>query len=199
MRFLVERIMSETSPLNRLHRTAGTFRRLTRQFARRQDGAAAVEFAIVALPFFGLIFAILETALVFFAGQTLQAAAADAARLIMTGQAQTANYSAADFKNAVCARIYGLFDCASGMTVDVKKYANFAAINTSAPTNNGQFDSSKAGFTMGGPGCIQVVTLYYQWPEYVPMLGLNYLSNNARLLQATSVFKNEPYSSSGTC
>ena len=38
-------------------------------FARRQEGAAAVEFAFVALPFFALLFAILETALVFFAGQ----------------------------------------------------------------------------------------------------------------------------------
>ena len=48
--------------------------RLARRFARAQDGAAAVEFALVAAPFLALIFAILETALVFFAGQTLEAA-----------------------------------------------------------------------------------------------------------------------------
>ena len=72
--------------------------RLARRFVRRQDGAAAVEFALVAAPFLALTFAILETAFVFFAQQTLEATTADSARLVMTGQAQTANYTAADFK-----------------------------------------------------------------------------------------------------
>ena len=173
-------------------------------FARRQEGAAAVEFAMVAAPFLLLTFAILETALIFFAGQTLQAAAADSARLIMTGQAQTSGYSASDFKTQVCARIYGLFNCASSMTVDVKNYTSFSTAATgvsSAPTTNGTFDSSKTGYSLGGPGCIQVVTLYYQWPVYIPLLNLNSANSgpNSRLLQATSVFKNEPYSTSGTC
>jgi Flp pilus assembly protein TadG len=79
--------------------------RVARRFVRQQDGAAAVEFALVAAPFLALIFAILETAFVFFAGQTLEAAAADSARLIMTGQAQSAAYTQANFKTAVCARI----------------------------------------------------------------------------------------------
>jgi len=185
--------MAETSQPRLLHRFAAAARRHTSQFTTRQDGSAAVEFAMVSLPFFALLFAILQTALIFFAGQTLQAAAGDAARLIMTGQAQTANYSASDFKNQVCARIYGLFNCQTGMTVDVKSYASFGSVNTTAPTKNGNFDGTKAGYTLGGPGCIQVVTLYYQWPVYVPLLGLNYLGSNSRLLQATSVFKNEPY------
>ena len=63
--------------------------RLVRRFVRQQDGSAAVEFGMVAVPFLGLTFAIFETALVFFAGQTLETAVADLARLIMTGQAQT--------------------------------------------------------------------------------------------------------------
>jgi Flp pilus assembly protein TadG len=173
--------------------------RLLRRFARRQDGAAAVEFAMVALPFLSLLFAIIETALVFFAGQTLEAAAAEASRLIMTGQAQQANYTAADFKNQVCARIYGLFDCASGMTVDVKNYSTFGSINNTAPVSNGAFDSSKTGYSLAGPGCIQVVTLYYQWPVYITMLGLSNLNGGSRLMSATAVFKNEPYSTSGGC
>lgn len=174
-------------------------RRPLARFARRQDGTAAVEFAIVAFPFFALTFAILETALVFFANQTLQAAAGDSGRLIMTGQAQQASYSASDFKNAVCARIYGLFNCSSGVTVDVKNYSTFGSVSNTAPVQNGQFDASKTGYSMGGPGCIQVVTLYYQWPIYVPLLKLSNLNGNNYLLQATAVFKNEPFSGSGGC
>jgi Flp pilus assembly protein TadG len=175
--------------------------RLVRRFARQQDGAAAVEFALVAAPFLALTFAILETAFVFFAQQTLEATSADASRLIMTGQAQTANYTAANFKTAVCARVYGLFDCANGMTVDVKTYSNFSAVNNAAPVSGGVFDSSQTAYTPGGPGCIVRVTLYYQWPIYVTMYNtaLANLNGNKRLLVATAVFRNEPYGPAGSC
>jgi Flp pilus assembly protein TadG len=169
---------------------------LGRRFARAQDGATAVEFGLVAAPFLALVFAILETALVFFAGQSLEAAATDSARLIMTGQAQTAGYSANDFKNAVCNRLAGgLFDCSNGVTVDVKTYTSFTSINTAPPITNGKFDTSNMTYTPGGPGDIVVVRLYYQWPIYVSMFSdnLSNLSGNQRLLVATAVFRNEPY------
>jgi Flp pilus assembly protein TadG len=171
------------------------FGRLARRFLRRQDGAAAVEFALVAAPFLALTFAILETAMVFFAGQTLEAAAADAARLIMTGQAQTAGYTSADFKKAVCDRIYGLFDCSNGVTVNVQSYSSFASVPTTQPIVNGQLNTENMGYNPGGPGDIVVVSLYYQWPIYVSMLGnsLSNLNGGNRLLAATSVFRVEPY------
>jgi Flp pilus assembly protein TadG len=175
--------------------------RLARRFWRRQDGAAAVEFALVAAPFLALTFAILETAFVFFASQTLEATAADAARLILTGQAQTAGFSQADFKTAVCARVYGLFDCTNGMTVDVKTYSNFSAVNNTPPIVNGQLNTSGVTYTPGGPGCIEVVKLYYAWPLYVTSLGYNVsnLNGGKRLLVATAVFRNEPYGGTGAC
>jgi Flp pilus assembly protein TadG len=184
--------------VRRLRRFASA--RIARRFARRQDGSAAVEFALVAAPFLALTFAILETAMIFFAGQTLEATVSDASRLIMTGQAQTANYTQANFKTAVCARVYALFDCANGMTVDVKTYTSFGAVNQTPPVNNGVFDPTKANYSLCGPGTIQVVTLYYQWPTYVSFYGnMSNLNGNKRLLVATSVFRNEPYGPPGTC
>jgi Flp pilus assembly protein TadG len=175
--------------------------KVARRFVREQNGAAAVEFALIAVPFLALLFAILETALVFFAGQTLEAAVSDASRLIMTGQAQTAGYSQADFKTQVCNRIAGLFDCSGGVYVDVKQYSSFTSVNTASPVTNGTFDTTKMAYVPGGPGCIEVVTLYYQWPIYVSLLGnnLSNLNGSKRLLVATAVFRNEPYSTSGTC
>src|SRR5437763_15098728 len=76
-----------------------------RRFASREDGAAAVEFGIVAAPFLALMFAIMETALVFFAGKTLETAVADSARLIMTAQAQCQRFTAAQFKTSVACKI----------------------------------------------------------------------------------------------
>lgn len=176
-------------------------KRLARRFIRHEKGAAAVEFALVAVPFLALLFAILETALVFFAGQTLEAAAADAGRLIMTGQAQTAGFSKDDFKTQVCNRIYGLFDCAGGVTVNVTSFSNFASASTAAPLTDGQLDPTKAAYSPGNPGCIVVVQLYYLWPITVSLLGSNLANQNGskRLLVATSVFRNEPYGPTGSC
>lgn len=165
-------------------------------FARAQDGTAAVEFALVATPFLALLFAILETALVFFAGQTLEAAASETGRLVMTGQAQTAGYSQSDFKTAVCSYLSGaMFNCSTGVYVDVKSYTTFTAISNNPPVVNGQLDTSNMAYTPGGPGDIVVVRLYYQWPINVSLLGDNLanLNGNKRLLIATSVFRNEPY------
>jgi Flp pilus assembly protein TadG len=167
-----------------------------RRLLRQQDGAAAIEFGLVAAPFLALVFAIMETAIVFFAGQTLETAAADSARLIMTGQAQTAGFDQEKFKQAVCDRIYGLFNCNSGLYVDVKNYNSFATINTAKPIDaNGNLQTGDFGYQPGGPGDIVVVRLMYQWPVYVSLLGLNLsdMSAGKRLLMATVAFRNEPY------
>ena len=174
---------------------------LLRRFARRQEGAAAVEFAMVAAPFLAMVFAIMETALVFFAGQALETAAADSARLIMTGQAQTKGYSQTKFKEEVCARIYGLFDCAGGLYVDVKSYPSFANVDTSKPVDsNGNLNTGSFAYQPGGPGQIVVVRLMYQWPIHVSLLGLGLAdtTGSKRLLMATVAFCNEPFGGSST-
>jgi Flp pilus assembly protein TadG len=169
--------------------------RTVRRFARGEEGIAAVEFGIVAAPFLALMFAIMETALVFFASQTLETAVADSARLIMTGQAQSSNFTQAQFKSAVCAKILGLFDCANGIQIDVKTYSNFSAISTSKPVDSNGNLLNNFTYTPGSPGDIVVVRLMYQWPVYVSLLGfsLNDMAGNKRLIIATAAFRNEPY------
>src|ERR1700694_1684170 len=146
-----------------------TIRRLTRQ----QDGAAAVEFAMVAAPFLALVFAIMETAMGFFAGQVLETAAGDSAPLIMTGQAQNQSFDQAAFKDAVCSRIYGLFNCTGGIYIDVKTYTSFASVDTTPPIDQNGKLITNFSYQPGAPGDIVVVRLFYQWPVYVPLLGFN--------------------------
>src|ERR1700755_2096632 len=69
--------------------STATWRKTLRRFGRSRRGSAAVEFALVAPVFFALLFAIIESAIVFFAGQVLETITQDSARLIATGQAQT--------------------------------------------------------------------------------------------------------------
>jgi Flp pilus assembly protein TadG len=159
---------------------------------RQQDGAAAVEFGLVAAPFLALLFAIMETALIFFSGQTLETALADSSRLIMTGQAQSQSLTQATFKNAVCAKIYGLFDCQNGLYVDVRTLTSFDATVPPPLDANGNFVPMQ--YSPGGPGDIVVVRLFYQWPVYVSLLD-KMGSGGKRLLVSTAAFRNEPYGS----
>jgi Flp pilus assembly protein TadG len=166
-------------------------------FARRQDGAAALEFAIVAAPFIALLLASLQTALALFAGQVLESAVADSSRQILTGSAQAANMTQIGFATAVCGKVQALFDCRKLM-IDVRTAGSFGAANTALPTLT--FDASgnvtnSWQYQPGNPGDIVVMRVMYQWPMVLGPLGLN-LSNESNgnlLLMATATFKNEPF------
>lgn len=184
-----------------------------RRFIRRDDGATAVEFGFVAGPFLLLLLMIFQTAMVFFIDQGLETAAAAAARLVLTGQAQTLNQS--DFKTAACAAITSFpIDC-DKVFVDVQPSSTgtFSGI-TSSSTSSGlpasstvdpltgkttYYDSAgnqiDPAYNVGGPGTIMVVRLAYQMPLVIPYVS-RYLSDSRagdlRLLVATAAFRNEP-------
>jgi Flp pilus assembly protein TadG len=198
----------------RLHRDKPKLRafgrcrfRTLRAFRRREDGAAAVEFGLVLAPFLGMLFAILETALVFFAGQTLETAVADASRLILTGQAQTSGFSQQQFKERVCKNedgsqraVFGLFDCMGNLVVDVQKYTSFSGADLSRPVDSTTGQVKPGVYNPGGPCEIVVVRLIYEFPVYLSFMGFDLADTSngtKRLLVATSVFRNEPYQ--GTC
>lgn len=172
-------------------------RRLRRRAAalwRRKDGSTVVEFAFVAAPFMALLFAIIQTALVFFADQVLQTVVADSARLIMTGQAQAGNFDANAFKTEVCRRVVALFDCANGVYVDVRKFSSFGSVTLPSPVNNGDFTPSFV-YQPGVAGDIIVVRLFYLWPVFTGPLSFNLQTVNGGkfLITATAAFKNEPF------
>ncbi|MGY3485288.1 Flp pilus assembly protein TadG [Bradyrhizobium sp. USDA 4011] len=174
--------------------------RLLRRFRRNRSGVTAVEFALVAPLFFGLLFAIIEVAMIFFASQVLETVTQDSSRFIMTGQAQGASYTQAQFKSYVCGQINALFDCTNGIYVDVRSYPSatgFSSVNITPIT-----DPSQVKWCPGKDGDVVVVRLFYQWQLFVTQLGFNAsnLPNGKRLLIATATFKNEPSGTAGvTC
>jgi Flp pilus assembly protein TadG len=172
--------------------------RLLHRFITQRTAGTTIEFGLLVAPFVAALFAILQTAMVFFAGQTLETAAATSARLVFTGQAQTNGWTAAQFKQQVCNQIHGIFNCNSSVYVDVETYSSFSAVSLGMPITNGNFNSSALSYNPGGPGDIVVLRLYYQYPVYVNLLGfhLGNLNGGLDLLAATAVFRNEPYVSS---
>ncbi len=173
-----------------------------RRFLANEEGAGAVDFALVLLPFLAVLMVIIESAIVLFAGQVLQTSASNAARLILTGQAQSANYTATQFKNAVCANLTVMFNCASNLYIDVRTFSSFSAVSVPSPTNtNGTLNTTSFGYAPGTSGDIVVVRLIYQWPVIAAKIGicaatacgLVSSANNTTTLVATVAFRNEPY------
>jgi Flp pilus assembly protein TadG len=184
-----------------LRRLATALRReLPRRLRRDERGAAAVEFALVAMPFFLLLGAIIETALLFLADQILETATTDAARLIRTGQATDKTttgkvYSHDDFTKAVCDRLFVLFDC-SKVATDVRTYTSFSGASYALPVDSdGNYDPTKLSYSAGVSSGIVVVRVYYQYPLFFNSLGLGLdtLGNGKHLLAAVTAFRNEPY------
>jgi Flp pilus assembly protein TadG len=172
-----------------------SLRPLLRRFRGNRRGSSLVEFALLAPLFFALLFAIVEAALVFFADQVLETMTQDAARLILTGQAQLQSYSQQNFKDKLCPPSGGLLFNCSNLFVDVQSYTAFQNINLNSQIDaTGNFIANMQ-YSPGGPGDIVVVRAFYPWHLLETALGFN-LSNMAggqRLLVATAAFKNEPY------
>jgi len=176
------------------HRRSLRLRDPLRKLFLSSSGATAVEFALVAAPFLALLVAILEITLLFFAQEVLQTATTQAARLIMTGQAQSSNMNAAQFKSSVCAAASALFDCA-GIYVNVQTFSSFSSMTMLNPLQDGTFNNSAMNYSAGKPGDIELVQVFYQWPVLTAPLNfsLSNMNGNNHLLVATAVFRNEPY------
>lgn len=185
-----------------------------RSFARDERGVTAIEFGLLALPFFSILGAILETSVVFMAGQVLESAVQDTSRLIRTGQAQTAAVSADAFKTMICDRVFGLIRDCDALHVEVDVVDAFSDVDVSAPVNwscaapapgQTQAEANAAcadwtrpeSYSLGNGSSIILVQVYYKWPVIVPFggLGLSNLPDGRRVMGSATVFRNEPFTS----
>jgi len=176
------------------HAAPITKRRRWRAFFADRRGSTAVEFALVATPFIGLLVGIIQTFLVFFAQQLLETAVNQSSRLILTGEAQAQNMNQTQFASAVCSSLPILFNC-NNLMIDVEVASSWTAANPGAPTltydSNGNVTNTWQ-FTPGNPGDIVVVRVMYLWPVFTAPLLAN-LTNGKRLIMASSAFQNEAY------
>jgi Flp pilus assembly protein TadG len=171
------------------------------QFAADHRGVAAVEFAMIAIPFFFLIFGLLEVCVIFIMSSILEHGANEAARSIRTGQFQQAGFDAAKFKTDICAELFGLMSCDGRLQLDVQTFSNFSGAGNPDPIDpaTGDLDTSGFGFTAGSQNEIVVVRAFYEWDLIIPVMSapLANMSGNRRLLQATIAFRNEPFGNTG--
>lgn len=164
------------------------------RFRRSENGNVAVEFAMLAIPFFILLFAVIETCVVYFATSNLDSAVAGAGRLIRIGTVQAGGMTEEEFKDEVCSRLHVISNCSSTLKIDVRNFTNFGGI-TFPPLvdENGKIVEDTV-FQPGGAGDIVVVRVYYSWGVLSPsLIGLSNLDGGGRLVAASVAFRNEPF------
>lgn len=165
-----------------------------RGLLRADDGATAVEFGMVALPFIFMMFAIMELAVIFVTDSILENAAIETGRLVRTGQASAQNMTAEQFKASLCSRM-SIFsgDCPSRASVDVRVIPQFG-VTPPDPMAGGTFDEGSLGYNHGEPGQLILVRVWYRQPLLTPFFsqGLSRLNDGSARLMATTAFRNEP-------
>ena len=172
-----------------------------RAFGRDERGVTAIEFGILALPFFTIIFAIIQTAIVFLVTQVLDSAVEDAARRVRTGEAQ--GYTDTQFRDYMCGYTFNLISCnTTNLQIQSKILSSgFSGASNSIPqtctTSTCTWTSGWGTYASGSAGCraVMQVTVYYRYPLLLvlPYFNLKNQPDNYRLLSAMRVFRNEPY------
>jgi Flp pilus assembly protein TadG len=189
-----------------------------RRFLRSRDGAAAIEFAILAIPYFLIVFAIIETFVAYTAEQLVGNAVDTMARKLRTGNITNivghSNYKdRTEFRQAFCDEISILIKCSETeaatpdkLWLDVRSFASFAAIPTKVPRTPanspyGELDTSSMAYAPGGPKTTNMVRAYYKW-DIITDLIRPYISNvrpadgsrpSYFLIVETAAFQNEDY------
>lgn len=177
--------------------------RRRRGLLRDDSGVTIIEFGLLALPFFSIIGAILETSVVFLTGQVLESAVQDAGRLIRTGQVQararTGTFDLETFRETICDASYGLFGDCSGIFVSVSLISDFASATSTPPVDwactSGCDWTEEEVFTPGSGSSIVLVQAYYRMPIIMPLgpVATSNLADGTRLMGSVTVFRNEPF------
>ncbi len=180
-----------------------------RRFLGNRRGSTAIEFAMLALPFAALVFAILESC-ISFAGQEVMANAADdIARQLRTGQLRQADVAGDLLKGRICAKLQVIVsqDCPQMLQVDLREFTTFEAaadagfriagdkvvltMGPDAPPLDVQFDVK-----IGPSESRNMLRVFYPWPVMTDFLA-KYMSNMAdgkkTLHYASAVWQNEPF------
>lgn len=189
-------------------RRSRQFWRALRRFDDDQAGASAVEFGLIAAPFLLMMFAIIETALVFLTSQVLEEAVTQTARSLLTGEAVTKykdgnpGKNAEQFKKDICSNAGALVNC-DNLIIDIQNFVTFSEgddktispIKKDAVSNENSIDTSGWGFNQPKPKQIVVVRALLKYPVLLAdwNSALVTVKPNTRAIIATTAFRAEPF------
>ena len=168
------------------------------RFVRDENGAIAIEFVALAVPFSVLIFAILESSVSFAGQQVLVNAADNIARQFRTGQIKPADVNQVKLKNLVCEelKIIVASGC-PGLEIDLRQFATFedAAKLRIKYTAGGDIDTSDFKVDPGPSLSKNTLRIFYRWPVMTDFMrkSMSNIGSGYTLQFATVTWQNEPF------
>lgn len=166
------------------------------RFTRNAKGSVAIEFALLALPFSMLVFAIIESCVSFAAQQVLSNAADDVARQFRTGQIK-ASIDKDDLRKALCDRLEIVVSTGCpGLEFDLRNYDSFAdAAAKRTVMLEGDLDPDDLKFLPGKAGSKNQLRVFYRWPVITDFMrkSMSNLPDGKTLHFASVTWQNEPF------
>lgn len=169
---------------------------LIRSYFRRNEGAAAIEFSILVLPYIIISLGIIELSLMMTSASLLESATDRASRQIRTGQLQQSGGDPEEqFRNSLCAAAVVLIRCEDIMVeaIEMNSYADFQEATFD---EDGNMVSS--GFDPGGSNSKILIRVGFQYQMITPLVGpLLNGEDGSTLFISTIVLQTEPYEFQG--
>lgn len=181
---------------NRTGRTIGPAA-LIRRFVRNRKGSTAMEFAVLAIPFALLVFAILESCISFAAQQVMANAADDVARQFRTGQVK-AGISENEVRSMICERMEIIVTSGCpGLELDLREFDTFeeAAKIRIRFTSDGDIDTSDFEVAPGLSTSRNMLRVFYRWPVMTDLMrrSMSNIKGGKTLHFASVTWQNEPF------
>ena len=185
------------------------------RWLRRDDGVTAIEFSLVALPMFLMIFGVIELAMFFASGTVLEGASTEAGRRIRTGQVAGVAEGLTDpqaiedaerqaFEDLLCDNVGIMMDCSLIQYEVIHMNADtFADASNYEPEYDENGDLVPHPFSVGGACDVIMIRAAYKWNFLTPFIstmltassGVDYVSH-----LSTVIIRTEPYdTSSSSC
>lgn len=173
-------------------------RAFVRRFARNGEGAVAIEFAALAIPFSLLIFAILESCISFAGQQVMMNATDNVARQFRTGQLRPADVNKPKLHKLICDEMQIVVSAGCpGLEVDLRNYPTFEAAAAQRVTYTDDDDLDVSGFSVNlGPSMSKnQLRVFYRWPVMTDFLrkSMSNLRDGTTLHYASVTWQNEPF------
>lgn len=188
------------------------FRHMVR-LRRAQDGASAIEFAIVGPVFIFLIYSIIELGMIMFAASVIESATSLTTRTARVGNDGGTGDLVSYIREQIREKSMGLMDADKILiTTDlVTSYGSLPKperclvtppppVGTCPPgapfedaNSNGVYDGTMPALSLGGPNDIIRLRTYYPAPILSPLTGVFMSENGEFVISSTTMVRNEPF------
>ncbi len=169
------------------------FRRAFRRLGRDRRAAAALEFALVSVPFLGIVLGLATVAVDLYLQEALDVALQTAVRQVQLGRVPTTS-SASDFTGSAFCPAFTAFAPCTGVSVTLQPVSDYVSAAVVATPSAAQLGSS-GSFCVGRPGQLMFARVVYLapiisrfWP-YAGQASINGVTGTA--LVSTAAFANE--------